>query len=127
MARLGKRERNANRDTIKGNLANLANLERPSMVVRDKRGSLNVISGSSMRSTLDAKAIMARTHTQGVHVGSNIKGSEGGGGGGARFRDQPLKRSDNYVPARGWNVADTFDSNRKVAARMFAAKAAREG
>ena len=75
MARLGKREREFKRTTIKGNLANLAGLERPTMAVRDKRGSIQVIKGAS--SSLDTNSIMVRTHSVGVHIGSNIKGHSG--------------------------------------------------
>ena len=62
MARLGKRERATKAAIVKGNLANMGNLERSS-------GTL----GSRMHST----NLLRHTHTMGAHVGHNNKGSKG--------------------------------------------------
>lgn len=70
MARLGKREREAKRALIKGNLANLKGLER---------------SSGTMGSTLELTRVLRHSHTMGAHVGTNVKGSSSTGGGGTRF------------------------------------------
>ena len=76
MARLGKRERAAKAAIIKGNLANMGNLERPTQVKRHKDGTLSVVSGSTMGSRMHVTNLMRHTHTMGAHVGHNNKGSE---------------------------------------------------
>ena len=54
--RLGKREREAKRNLIRSNLANLSQMER---------------SSGTMRSTCDTDSLLSRTHTMGAYVGSS--------------------------------------------------------
>ena len=56
MARLGKREREDKRNLIRGNLANLSQMER---------------SSGTMRSTCDTDNLLSRTHTMGAYVGAS--------------------------------------------------------
>jgi len=66
--RLGKREREAKRNLIRGNLANLSQMER---------------SSGTMRSTCDTDNLLSRTHTMGAYVGA----SEGRASGTVRMGD----------------------------------------
>lgn len=61
MARLGKRERAVKAAIVKGNLANMRNLER---------------SSGTLGSRMDSANLLRHTHTMGAHVGHNNKGSE---------------------------------------------------
>lgn len=64
MARLGKRERAVKAAIVKGNLANMRNLER---------------SSGTLGSRMDSTNLLRHTHTMGAHVGHNNKGSQGKG------------------------------------------------
>lgn len=59
MARLGKRERTAKRETIRANLAN-PHIEH---------------SSGTMDSTLNLDRVLSHTHMQSAHVGQNMRGT----------------------------------------------------
>lgn len=92
MARLGKKEREAKRSLIAGNLANLKNMER---------------SSGTLGSLINTDRMLSRTHV-GFRDAHNVKGVGSSGGGGKRFAGN-LKHCD---------VARTIKVRDKTTGRM---------